>query len=118
VELNLDESRVASHRLVHRVVDDFCKKVVQRLLVCTANVHAWTAAYGLKALENLNVGCIVALLTTAWCGSNSWRRRAARCRSRFCRLCCWLLRRGDAGEKVLIVHENLTWVSCESRTIL
>ncbi len=49
IEVHVDEIGVTGHSLVHRVVDDFGKEVVQRLLVGAADVHARTHAHGLEA---------------------------------------------------------------------
>src|SRR5262249_38059024 len=42
-KLDLDESRMASQRFVHRVVDDFGEEVMQRLLIGAADIHARAA---------------------------------------------------------------------------
>ncbi len=61
-QLHLDERRVPGQRFVHRVVDDFRKQVVQRLLVGAADIHARPPPYWLEAFQHLDVaGGIVGL---------------------------------------------------------
>ncbi len=55
-ELDLDPARVPGDRLVHAIVDHLGEKVVQRLLVGAADVHAGAPAHGLEAFEHLDVG--------------------------------------------------------------
>jgi hypothetical protein len=68
LHLDFDPVGMAGKRLVHGVVDDFGKKVVQCLLIGSADVHAWPAAYGLEPFQHLNV----------LGGIASFRARAAR----------------------------------------
>ena len=72
-QFDFDERRVSRQRLVHRVVDDFGKQMMQRLLVGAANVHAGAAAHRLKAFEHLDVGRRVACL-----GAGTARRELER----------------------------------------
>jgi hypothetical protein len=56
------------HRLVHRVVDDLGRQVMQSRLVGAADIHARTAPDRLQPLENLDVlrrvgGLVAALFT-------------------------------------------------------
>ena len=60
VELDLDEGRVARHRLVHGIVDHLGEEVVQRLLVGAADIHAGPAAHRLQPLQHLDRGGVVA----------------------------------------------------------
>ncbi len=52
VEINLNEIGVSGDRLIHRIVDDFGKQVMQRLFVGTADIHARAHAHRLKAFED------------------------------------------------------------------
>ena len=61
LQLHLDPGGVAGHGLVHRVVDHLGEQVVQRLLVGAADVHARPAPHRLQALQDLDVGCGVAV---------------------------------------------------------
>ena len=56
-ELEVDETRVPGHRLVHRVVEELGDQVVHRRLVGAADIHAGAAADGLQAFEDLDVSC-------------------------------------------------------------
>ncbi len=60
IEADLDEIGVACDGLVHGVVDDFGKEVVQRLLVRAANIHAGTAAHRFQPFQHLDGGGVVA----------------------------------------------------------
>lgn len=53
-DADVDLGGEAGHRLVHRVVDDFPHQVVQAPLTGGPDVHAWTLAHRLQALENLD----------------------------------------------------------------
>ncbi len=55
IELNLDEGGVPGHRLVHAVVDDLGKEVVQRLGVGAADKHARPPADRLQTFQNLDM---------------------------------------------------------------
>ena len=59
---DVDEGRMAGHRLVHGVVDDLGEEVVQRLLVGAADIHAGPPAYRLQPLQHLDVGRGIAAL--------------------------------------------------------
>lgn len=52
IEMDLDEIGVACDGLVHGVVDDFGKEVVQRLLVGAANIHAGPHAHRFQPFEH------------------------------------------------------------------
>ena len=54
-QLDLDEAGVAGQRLVHRVVDDFRKQVMQRLFIGAADIHARPPSYRFQAFEDLNI---------------------------------------------------------------
>ena len=53
-QLNRDHGRVAGHRFVHRIIDDFGKEVVKRLFIRTTNIHARATTNGLKPLKHLD----------------------------------------------------------------
>ena len=60
-ELQIDETRVAGHRLVHGVVEELGDQMMHCRLVGPADIHAGAAANRLQALEDLDVaGRIVA----------------------------------------------------------
>ncbi len=52
---HLDEAGVAGHRLVHRVVQQLRRQVVQRRLVGAADIHARPAADRLQPLQDLDI---------------------------------------------------------------
>ena len=62
IEADVDEGRMAGHRLVHGVVEHFGEEVVQRLLVRAADVHPRATADGLEPFQNLDVGRGIAFL--------------------------------------------------------
>ena len=53
--LDFDPVGVTGERLVHRVVDDFGKQMMQRFFVGAADIHAGTTADRLKTLQHLDV---------------------------------------------------------------
>ena len=52
---NLDVGGVAGHRLVHGVVQNLRRQVVQGVLVGAANEHAGSPAHRLEAFQDLDV---------------------------------------------------------------
>ena len=74
LELDLDPGGVAGHGLVHAIVDHLGEKVMQRLLVGAADIHARPAPHGLEALEHLDVGGGVAFGRFGWLtnGASHW----------------------------------------------
>jgi hypothetical protein len=54
-ELDLDAGRVAGHRLVHGVVQQFARQMVHGALVAAADVHAGASAHRLEAFQDLDV---------------------------------------------------------------
>ena len=77
MELHIDPVRVTGERLVHGVVDDFCKQMMQRLLVGAADIHAGTPPHRLKTFENLDVARRVALAGDCRLGARRRRGSAA-----------------------------------------
>ena len=61
VKLHLDAGGVSRHRLVHGVVENLGHEVMQRALIGAADIHAGALAHGLKPLQHLDGGGIVAL---------------------------------------------------------
>ncbi len=59
VQFHLDAGGVARHGLVHRVVENFGDKVVQRALVGAADVHAGAFADRFQPLQHLDGGGVV-----------------------------------------------------------
>jgi hypothetical protein len=55
-QVHLDAGGVAGDCLVHRVVDDFGKQVVQGVGVGATDIHARTATHRLEAFKHLDVG--------------------------------------------------------------
>jgi hypothetical protein len=55
-EIDFDARGVARNRFVHGVVQHLGEEVVHRLLVCSADIHTGTPAYGLEPFEYLDVG--------------------------------------------------------------
>ena len=55
LHLDLDPVGVAGQRLVHGVVDDFGEKVMQRLFVGAADIHAGTPAHRLEPFQDFDV---------------------------------------------------------------
>ncbi len=60
-QFHLDAVGVTGDRFVHGIVENFRREMVQGVLVGAADIHAGPAAHGLKALENFDVLCRVAL---------------------------------------------------------
>ena len=56
LQAHLDPAGVAGDRLVHGVVEQFRREMVQRALVGAADEHAGAAAHRLQAFEDLDVG--------------------------------------------------------------
>ncbi|MNT07451.1 hypothetical protein D3C72_1421550 [compost metagenome] len=52
IEMDFDEVGVAGDGLVHGVVDDFGKEVVQRLFIGAANIHAGAHAHRFQPFEH------------------------------------------------------------------
>ena len=59
LQADIDEGSVAGDGLVHRIVEGFREKMVQRRLVGAANIHARPAADGLQPFEHLDRGSSV-----------------------------------------------------------
>ena len=59
IEVDVDPVGVTGNGLVHRVVDNFGKEVMQGFFIGAANIHGRAPAHRLKALEYLNVGGVV-----------------------------------------------------------
>jgi hypothetical protein len=51
----LDDGGMAGNGFVHGIIEDFRGEVVQRGLVCAANIHARPAANGLQSFQDLDV---------------------------------------------------------------
>ena len=60
-KLDVDEGRVAGHRLVHRIVDHLGEEMMQRLLVGAADIHARTPAHRLQSFQHLDMAGVIAL---------------------------------------------------------
>ncbi len=59
---HINPGGMARHGLVHGVVHDFGKEMVEGLFIGAADIHAGAAAHGLQPLQHLNVGGGVLLL--------------------------------------------------------
>ena len=55
---------MARHRLVHGVVEDFGKEMMQGLFVGAADIHAGAAAHWLETLQHLDIGGGIAVFAT------------------------------------------------------
>ena len=62
---------MARHGLVHAIVHDFGKEVVQGLFIGAADIHAGAAADGLQPLQHLDVGGGI-LLLAPWFWPRLW----------------------------------------------
>jgi hypothetical protein len=54
-QTNLDKARVPGNRLIHGVVKDFRRKVVQRRLIGPADEHAGPAPHRLQPFQHLDI---------------------------------------------------------------
>jgi hypothetical protein len=61
-EFKLDTAGVAGHRLVHRIVEDLGRKVVQGALVGAAHIHARPLAHRLQPFQDLDGRGVVGFL--------------------------------------------------------
>ena len=59
-KFHLDEGGMACHSLIHGVVDHLGEKMVQRLFIRAANIHARASANRLQPLQHLDRGGCVA----------------------------------------------------------
>ena len=87
LERDLDESRVARDRFVHRIVDHFGKEMMQRVGIGAPHIHARAPANGLEPLEHLDRGGGVAgFVRRAVAGAPGLAfRQAPVCRAGRCR---------------------------------
>ncbi len=69
IQTDFNPVSVSGHGLVHRVVENFADKMVQGALVRAADIHAGAAADRFKTLKNLNVGGIVGVCFSRFCGT-------------------------------------------------
>ena len=73
-QMHLDARCMAADGLVHRVVDDFGKQVMQRIGIGAANIHAGATTHRLKSFQDLDIGGRI----------RAWRNRGlGRCLGRF-----------------------------------
>ena len=73
LHLDIDPVGVAGQRLVHGIVDDFGKQVMERLLVGAADIHTWPAPDRLEPFQNLDMFCRIAGLGRRAAGSRGPR---------------------------------------------
>ena len=59
LQRDLDPRCMSCDCFIHRIVDHFGGKVMQRALVGPADIHAGTPPDGLEPLQHLDRGCIV-----------------------------------------------------------
>src|SRR4029453_13303298 len=76
LHLDVDEGGVPGERLAHGIVDHLGEKVMQCLFISSADVHSWTPANGLEALEHFDVARRVTGLGAAYRTASA--RRLAR----------------------------------------
>ena len=50
-----DAVGMAGHRLIHRVVDDFGRQMMQRVFIRAANIHAGATPDGFQPLQHFNI---------------------------------------------------------------
>ena len=74
-------------RLVHRIVEDLGRQVMQRRLIRAADIHARPAAHGLEPFQNLDVlGGVAGLARRPARGGGAATRGAPRRRARFAQI--------------------------------
>ena len=56
---DFDEGGVAGDRFIHRIVDHFSEKVMQRIRIGAADVHSGTSANGLQPLEHFDRSSVI-----------------------------------------------------------
>ncbi len=111
-KLDIDESRVAGDRLVHRIVDDLGEQMVHRLVVGAADIHAGPPPHRLQPFQNLDVGGTVALAAVAGCRAlRRLHQRVGRARGGASRLRLLV----QIAEKIVaVVHAGPGLRCCES----
>ena len=62
IVVNLNPIGMTSYGFIHRIIEHFGGKVVQRPIVSTSNEHARTLSDRLQALQDLDCGRIIDLL--------------------------------------------------------
>ncbi len=55
LQLQFDAGGVTGHRLVHRIVDDLGRQVMQRVGIGAPDIHAGPAPHGLQALQHFDI---------------------------------------------------------------
>ena len=58
-QMHLDPVGMAGHRLIHRIVEDLGREMVQRPLVGAADIHAGAVAHRLQPFKDLDVRCVI-----------------------------------------------------------
>jgi hypothetical protein len=87
IKLDFNEIGMSGDSFVHRVVDDFGEKVVQRAFVGAADIHARTTPHRFEALEDLDGGGIIIIAAGRRSGFGGRRScRFRRCSSSLSRL--------------------------------
>ena len=61
LQMKVDPTGMAGHRLIHRIVEDFGRKMVQRPLVGAADIHAGAVPDRLQPFQNLDIRCVIAI---------------------------------------------------------
>ena len=65
LDRDLDKAGVAGHRLVHRIVENFRRKVMQRRFVGAADIHCRALANGLQPFQHLDIfGGVIRVVAT------------------------------------------------------
>ena len=57
IERHLDTVGMACDGLIHGVVEDFGRQMVQRPVISAADIHPWTSTDGFEAFEDLDIVC-------------------------------------------------------------
>ena len=59
-EFDIDAICKARHGLVHRIVENLGKEMMQAMFIGAADIHGGAAAHGIEAFQNLDVVCGIA----------------------------------------------------------
>ena len=68
LDRDLDKAGVAGNGFVHRIVENFRRKVMQRRFVRAADIHGGALANGLQPFQHLNIFGGVIRVVATWQG--------------------------------------------------
>ena len=60
LQMDIDAGGMAGHRLIHRIVEDLGRQMMQRPLVGAADIHARPVPDRLQPFKNLDIGSVIA----------------------------------------------------------